>query len=179
MFALSSTVATRAFAQKVSSSRSVNKTRSSSVIVKAEREMWYPGATAPDYLDGSMAGDYGFDPLRLGANKESLPYLQEAELMNGRWAMYATIGVLATDSNPSLPKFWEAGAADYDIDFKTLVVTQVIVMGILEALRIRGFMKTGESIDSRFQHEDCPLYSGEPVGSGRRIWQFFIHRLAM
>merc|ERR1712072_234952 len=83
MFALSSTVATRAFAQKVSSSRSVNS-RSASVVVKAERELWYPGAKAPEYLDGSMAGDYGFDPLRLGVNKETLPYLQEAELMNGR-----------------------------------------------------------------------------------------------
>ena len=27
--------------------------------VKAERELWYPGATAPEYLDGSMAGDFG------------------------------------------------------------------------------------------------------------------------
>jgi hypothetical protein len=25
----------------------------------ADREMWYPGAVAPSYLDGTMAGDYG------------------------------------------------------------------------------------------------------------------------
>ena len=25
----------------------------------AERELWYPGAKAPKYLDGTMAGDYG------------------------------------------------------------------------------------------------------------------------
>ena len=89
---------------KVSSSRSVNS-RSASVVVKAERELWYPGATAPEYLDGSMAGDYGFDPLRLGANKETLPYLQEAELMNGRWAMYATVGILFTDSTRASRSF--------------------------------------------------------------------------
>ena len=67
--------------------------------------MWYPGATAPDYLDGSMAGDYGFDPLRLGANKESLPYLQEAELMSGPMGDvlgdYRRLGGF----EPSLPKF--------------------------------------------------------------------------
>jgi len=47
----------------------------------------------------------GFDPLRLGANPETLPYLQEAELMNGRWAMYATAGILFTDA-VGLPKWW-------------------------------------------------------------------------
>ena len=92
-----------------------------------------------------MAGDYGFDPLRLGANPETLPYLQEAELMNGRWAMYGTIGTLVSESLPNLPPPFEAGAADYSLDFKTLVSAQVIVMGLLEALRIKGFMKTGES----------------------------------
>ena len=25
----------------------------------ADRELWYPGAKAPKYLDGTMAGDYG------------------------------------------------------------------------------------------------------------------------
>ena len=45
-----------------------------------------------------------------------------------------------------LPKFWEAGeAALGDWDIKTLVAIQVVVMGFLEAARIRGFMATGES----------------------------------
>lgn len=33
----------------------------------------------------NAAGDYGFDPLRLGGNSTLLPYYQEAELTNGRW----------------------------------------------------------------------------------------------
>lgn len=41
---------------------------------------------APDYLDGSLAGDYGWDPLGLGANKERLDYYRQGELQNGRWA---------------------------------------------------------------------------------------------
>jgi hypothetical protein len=151
MFALSSSMLAQRFARQIkattssSSKKFTQQKRATTQIVRAERDMWYPGAKAPEYLDGTMAGDYGFDPLRLGANAETLPYLQEAELMNGRWAMYATIGILFTDSNPNLPKFWEAGAADYAIDTKTLLITEVIVMGVLEALRIRGFMKTGES----------------------------------
>ena len=46
----------------------------------------------------------GFDPLRLGANPETLPYLQEAELMNARWAMAAVTGIAFTDA-VGLPKF--------------------------------------------------------------------------
>jgi len=105
---------------------------------------WLPGTEPPEYLDGAMAGDYGFDPLRLGANAETLPYLQEAELMNGRWAMAATAGILFTDA-VGLPKFWEAGSVDYGLDFKTLAAVQLVTMGFLEAARIRGFMATGQS----------------------------------
>lgn len=43
-------------------------------------------ATAPEYLDGSLAGDYGWDPLGLGSQKDRLNYFRQAELQNGRWA---------------------------------------------------------------------------------------------
>ncbi len=46
-------------------------------------------ATVPDYLDGSLAGDYGWDPLGLGAQKSTLNYYRQAELQNGRWASKA------------------------------------------------------------------------------------------
>lgn len=60
--------------------------RSRRVSVRAaaeERMLWYPGAKAPAYLDGSSPADFGFDPLRLGANASLLPYYKEAELTNG------------------------------------------------------------------------------------------------
>lgn len=44
-----------------------------------------PGAKRPKHLDGSLAGDYGFDPLRLGVKPELLAYYREGELTNGRW----------------------------------------------------------------------------------------------
>ena len=43
-------------------------------------------AVAPEYLDGTLAGDYGWDPLALGAEKDRLGYYRQAELQNGRWA---------------------------------------------------------------------------------------------
>lgn len=137
-------IANRATIVDARSTTRAPRARVAARAANADRELWYPGAVAPKYLDGTMAGDYGFDPLRLGANPDTLPYLQEAELMNGRWAMAATAGILFTDA-VGLPKWWEAGAVDYGMDFQQLVGFQVVAMSILEAARTRGFMKSGES----------------------------------
>lgn len=51
------------------------------------------------YLDGSLAGDFGFDPLGLldpeGAGDEgfiSPPWLVYGEIINARWAMLGVLG---------------------------------------------------------------------------------------
>ena len=41
----------------------------------AERPLWFPGSTAPEWLDGSLPGDYGFDPLGLGSDPELLKWM--------------------------------------------------------------------------------------------------------
>lgn len=165
-----------------SRARANTPSRASRVVVNAagaDRELWYPGAKAPKYLDGTMAGDYGFDPLRLGANPETLPYLQEAELMNGRWAMAAVTGIAFTDA-VGLPKWWEAGAADYGIDFNTLVGVQVVAMAVLEAARIRGFQRTGESgVLNSFPFDpaglDAPDKRVKEIKNGRLAMLAFLH----
>merc|ERR1712086_1205838 len=44
-------------------------------------------------LDGSLAGDVGFDPFGFaGADKESLMYMREAEIKHARLAMLAAVG---------------------------------------------------------------------------------------
>lgn len=42
--------------------------------VTSDRPLWYPGAKAPEYLDGSLVGDYGFDPFGLGKPTEYLQF---------------------------------------------------------------------------------------------------------
>lgn len=61
-----------------------------------ERPMWLgPIAwTAPAWLDGSLPGDYGFDPLSLGKVQESLDRNVELELLHARWAMLGALGAL-------------------------------------------------------------------------------------
>jgi len=107
-----------------------------------ERQLWYPTATAPDWLDGSLPGDRGFDPWGLSKPTEYLqfdldgldqnkaknpiggivgkikatpdvvepgslaPYsevfglqrFRECELIHGRWAMLAVLGVLVGEA---------------------------------------------------------------------------------
>lgn len=40
------------------------------------------------------AGDFGWDPLGLGANKERLTWFAEAERVHARWAMLGVAGIM-------------------------------------------------------------------------------------
>lgn len=40
----------------------------------AARPTWCPGYDTPAHLDGSLPGDYGFDPLGLGAEPDALKW---------------------------------------------------------------------------------------------------------
>jgi len=40
----------------------------------AGRPLWFPGAKSPEWLDGTLIGDYGFDPLGLGKPAEYLQF---------------------------------------------------------------------------------------------------------
>lgn len=49
------------------------------------------------FSETSLAGDYGFDPLGLGEDPESLKWYVQAELVHARFAMAGVAGILFTD----------------------------------------------------------------------------------
>ena len=51
---------------------------------------------------GSLAGDYGFDPLGLGEDPEELRWYVQAELVHSRFAMAGVAGMLFTDVRDTL-----------------------------------------------------------------------------
>lgn len=60
----------------------------------AGRPLWFPGAKVPEWLDGSLVGDYGFDPLSLGKSPE---YLQvELDSLNQNLAKNEAGQVIGT-----------------------------------------------------------------------------------
>ncbi|GBF98157.1 light-harvesting protein of photosystem I [Raphidocelis subcapitata] len=120
-----------------------SRARSVRVAAAANRPVWLPNVTPPKYLDGTLAGDNGFDPLNLGADPQRLKWYAEAEKTNGRWAMMAVAGILGTEIL-GLPKWYEAGAAS-DVPTAPLAATTMLFTGAAETFRYKGWKETGTS----------------------------------
>lgn len=71
--------------------------------------------SAPAYLTGEFAGDYGFDVAGLASNPKRLERYRQAEIMNGRWAMLGVVGCVAPEL---LAKVSGVEYGDYGVWFK-------------------------------------------------------------
>eukprot|EP00854_Cymbomonas_tetramitiformis_P018503 gene18503-22084_t len=121
------------------------------------RAMWLPGSDAPAHLDGSMAGDFGFDPLGLGSDPATLKWYQEAELQHARWAMFAVAGIVGQElANPDVFFYEAATKADLPFDILGVVAFQFFAMHYVEIRRWRDFVKPG-SVDAD------PLFPGNKL----------------
>ncbi|KAL6329819.1 hypothetical protein AAG906_037531 [Vitis piasezkii] len=96
------------------------------VVAAAPKKSWLPGVKAggnlvdPEWLDGSIP-----------------QVVQEAELIHGRWAMAAVVGIFVGQAWSGIPWF-EAGAAPGAVapfSFGTLLGTQLLLMGWVESKR--------------------------------------------
>jgi len=61
-----------------------------------DRSLAMPFLSSPPALDGTMAGDVGFDPLGF-SNYFDLKWLREAELKHGRICMLGCLGFLTQE----------------------------------------------------------------------------------
>jgi hypothetical protein len=83
--------------------RAPSSGRSSGVAMSAKSKA-LPFLDAPTALDGSLAGDVGFDPLGFSKNgPEAFTWLREAELKHARVCMLAVVGWLAVDMGVHFP----------------------------------------------------------------------------
>jgi len=123
-------------------------------VVCVERSQALPFLKKPPALDGTMAGDVGFDPLGFSTTITELggdlKYVREAELMHGRQSMLAVVGFFWPST------FGQLIAGDYSAnplqaqyELPSEVLAQVVVsVFIAESLRAqivyRGDREPGE-----------------------------------
>lgn len=147
-----------ALCQRSISSRAVRaQTPRRSVAVKAaSRPVWLPGGEIPAHLDGTLAGDFGFDPLGLGKDKEALRWYTQAELIHGRTAMTAVAGILIPSiltkaGALNVPEWYDAGKvyieSENAIPFGPLLAVQFYLYGWAESKRWMDFKKPGSQAE--------------------------------
>jgi len=130
------------------------------VAPKAPKESWYPGSPGPEYLDGSLPGDYGFDPLGLGSDPKLLAWFVQAELMHCRWAMVGSVGILVPEvltkaGVADLPVWFSAGQeVDTFTDGLTLFYMQMLLMNWVEVRRWMDIRNPGSVSED-------PIFKGQ------------------
>eukprot|EP00775_Hariotina_reticulata_P011341 gene11341-11490_t len=167
MAALLAQKAASSLAGQAVSRRSAVRTPGSraSVVVRAaaaNRPLWAPGVVAPAYLDGTLAGDRGFDPLGLGADPVALKWYQQSELVHARWAMLGVAGVLGQEILRPDVYWYEAGLPQnlpgpfQNINMGGLLAWEFILMHWVEVRRWQDYKNFGSV------NED-PIFKGNKV----------------
>lgn len=131
--------------------------------VQAKGE-WLPGLASPAYLDGSLAGDNGFDPLGLGEDPENLKWYVQAELQNGRWAMLGVAGAIIPEALTSagilnVPVWFDAGKAEYFAPTSTLFVIEFLLFHYVEVRRWQDIKNPGSVSED-------PIFKGNKLPAG-------------
>mmetsp|Transcript_3151 Transcript_3151/g.7744 ORF Transcript_3151/g.7744 Transcript_3151/m.7744 type:complete len:246 (-) Transcript_3151:402-1139(-) len=121
------------------------------VVSNAKAGNWRPGTASPSHLNGTLPGDYGFDPLNLGSDPVNLKWFAQAELLHARFAMLGCAGILLPEAAPGLGIAWDgkgvnwvdAATFDYYSDAKTFFVIQLFAMHWVEIRRYQDMQNPG------------------------------------
>merc|ERR1711966_347772 len=138
-----------AFAGKAVQAKASVKAVAVSTKVMAARTSWMPGSVHPKHLDGTLPGDFGFDPLNLGEDPKNLAWYVQAELVHARFAMLGAAGILIPEAMTkagilNVPVWYEAGAAEFTFASPfSLFMAQVWMMGFAETKRYYDFVSPG------------------------------------
>lgn len=164
-----------------------------STAINAEKSASLPFMNRPALLDGSMAGDVGFDPLGLSNIDDvgiDLYWLREAEVKHARVAMLAVVGILqveifgpapgcemATDKC-QMDAFWQIwGAHPQYIAFALIMITITEMISGIAATQGR---ESGERAPGDFGLDPLGFGKGDPEKFARLQGQEIANgRLAM
>ncbi|KAF8068420.1 LHCA4 [Scenedesmus sp. PABB004] len=158
-------VSVKATADNVASARAWIAAWRNKQASSSSRPSWFPGTKFPAHLDGTLPGDHGFDPLRLGVDPAKLKWYQQAELQNGRWAMLGAAGILVPDlfhavglGGPAAQVPWfEAGKYEYFAPPQALFASMMFLFAFVEFRRLQDIRKPGSvNQDPFFSNNKLP-----------------------
>nr|GMC70316.1 chlorophyll A-B binding protein 8, chloroplastic [Ipomoea batatas] len=155
----------------------------------ADRPLWFASKQSLSYLDGSLPGDYGFDPLGLSDPEGTGGFIEPkwlayGEIINGRFAMLGAAGAIAPEilgkaglipAETALPWFKTgvippAGTYNYWADPYTLFVLEMALMGFAEHRRFQDWAKPGSmgkqyflGLEKGLGGSGDPAYPGGPL----------------
>lgn len=128
-------------------------------VSMAEMSQSLPFLKKPPYLDGTMAGDRGFDPLGFSTTVTELGgdlnYVREAELMHGRQAMLATVGFITpTALGKIVPFDVSSNPLEAQYQLPGPVLAQLFVfIAVAEGMRSRIIYSEGGVPGEHFDDE--------------------------
>jgi len=149
--------------------------QSSRVLLNAEKSQALPFLNRPPLLDGSMAGDVGFDPLGLSNIDDvgvDLYWLREAEIKHARVAMIAVLGIVQVEifgpapgcematAKCQMDSFWQLwGAHPQYIVFGLIMIT---IIEMFSGIAITAGRETGERAPGDFYLDPLGYSKGDP-----------------
>jgi len=206
-FALKSAVSPFLVSKGIKAERSSRVQSRTRVVVRAEAEeetkvavvdrskdkLYFASSQSLSYLDGTLAGDFGFDPLGLSDPEGEGGYINPswlayAEVIHARWAMLGAAGCIAPEflgkagmipESTGLVWFKSGvippqGSFDYWCDPFTLFTVEVILMSFAEHRRIQDYRKPGSMKDQYFIGLETVLGgSGDPAYPGGQFFNMF------
>lgn len=166
-----------------------NSGGSLSKVGRGKTGLWFASEQSLSYLDGTLPGDFGFDPLGVydpeGKGFAVSPsWLQYAEVIHARWAMLGATGCLAPEILgkmgviPAVTAFpWfksgvipPAGSYDhYWSDPYTIFFVEVVLMQFAELKRWQDYRNPGSQgkqyflgLEKVLGGSGSPAYPGGP-----------------
>ncbi|KAL6873358.1 hypothetical protein ACP4OV_013440 [Aristida adscensionis] len=155
----------------------------------ADRQLWFASKQSLSYLDGTLPGDFGFDPLGLSDPEGTGGFIEPkwlayGEVINGRFAMLGAAGAIAPEvlgklglipPETALPWFKTgvippAGTYSYWADPYTLFVFEMALMGFAEHRRLQDWYNPGSmgkqyflGLEKFLAGSGDPAYPGGPI----------------
>jgi len=192
--------------QRVVSQKSVIVAKArSAVVVRAEGEtsvvktdrsksgLYFASEQSLSYLDGTLPGDFGFDPLGISDPEGegafiSPSWLAYAEVIHARFAMLGAAGCIAPEILGKMGVIPEStglvwfqngvvppsGTFDYWADPFSLFWGQLILMQFAELRRLADYRKPGSMGEQYFLGLESVLGgSGDPAYPGGQFFNMF------